>query len=77
MAWLRIKPKDPANWDDVFVWYGDPDVMFIESLGYQITLSPDQREQLAYLLLKGKPMTKSKEEAAYELTKKFKEKYNN
>ena len=59
--WHKLTTSDPVNWDDVFVFHGDPECMMIESLGYQIVMSPEQREQLAYLLLTGKTTKKEKD----------------
>jgi hypothetical protein len=54
--WHKLTDSDRFNWDDVFVFHGDPEAMFIQSNGYEIALSPEQRTQLAYLLLTGKPL---------------------
>ena len=76
MAWHTLRSAEPG--DPVHVFYsGDPDNgILIEKWNQEIDLTPSQRTQLAYLLLTGKKMPKSKEEAAHELTKQFKEKTN-
>jgi len=76
MAWRTLKSTEPVN--PVCVFYsGNPhNGIAIEKGGTQIYLSPSQRTQLAYLLLTGKPMPTSKEEAAYNLTHQYREKTN-
>jgi hypothetical protein len=77
MAWYKLTPVEPGEVAHFF-YSGDPDDgAVIEQRGYEIYLTPSQRTQLAYLLLTGKPMPKSKEEAAYNLTHQYREKTNN
>jgi hypothetical protein len=75
MAWHTLRTKDDYERGRVYVYYSsEPNSgLQIEYCGYAIDLTPSQRKQLAYLLLTGKPMPKSKEEAAYNLTKQYKE----